>query len=56
MRSPNKLAKNLAKHPNVTVIVGEITDGRTLAKAVKNGITSVVLLVGGGAWTRGTVC
>lgn len=55
VRNPARLDTDIISHDNVTVIVGELSDQTKLREAVKTGVDSVVLLVGGGVFTKGTV-
>lgn len=56
VRNPARLDTDIISHENVTVIVGELSDQNAkLREAVKAGVDSVVVLVGGGVFTKGTV-
>ncbi|KAH8696462.1 hypothetical protein BGW36DRAFT_428471 [Talaromyces proteolyticus] len=54
VRNPGKVDPDIASHKNVTVITGELSDQSKLLEAVKTGVDSVVLLVGGDMSTKGT--
>lgn len=56
VRNPDKLHPEIASHKNVIFIKGDLSDKTTLLEAVRTGVDSVVLLVGGDTSTKGTVC